>query len=165
MTCTHKWSQNISVKRGREREREPWRPFLAWPSLLQLLSQRCASYLPVHRCLHIIPTPLDSIQIPEPPQKKINFHSQKARKNEESEIQYDFLFFDLQYSVRYVTFSVSVSSNLRISRENHRTWNNTHVLISTNLVERSICQAFHQTPISPVLIAVTRKQFHLVTPL
>lgn len=30
----------------------PWRPFLDCPSLLQLLSHRWASYLPVHLCLH-----------------------------------------------------------------------------------------------------------------
>ena len=29
----------------------PCRPFRVWPSFLQLLSQRCASYLPVHLCL------------------------------------------------------------------------------------------------------------------
>jgi hypothetical protein len=31
----------------------PWRPLRLWPSRLQLLSHRCASYLPVHRCLGI----------------------------------------------------------------------------------------------------------------
>jgi hypothetical protein len=29
----------------------PCRPFLVCPSFLQLLSHRCASYLPVHLCL------------------------------------------------------------------------------------------------------------------
>jgi hypothetical protein len=30
---------------------QPCLPFLVWPSFLQLLSQRWASYLPVHLCL------------------------------------------------------------------------------------------------------------------
>jgi len=31
----------------------PWRPLRLCPSRRQLLSHRCASYLPVHRCLEI----------------------------------------------------------------------------------------------------------------
>lgn len=34
-----------------EGSRVPWRPLRFWPSLLHVLSHKCASYLPVHLCL------------------------------------------------------------------------------------------------------------------
>lgn len=52
------WSETNIIKIQKNTEGilfplSPCLPFLVWPSFLQLLSHKCASYLPVHRCLEI----------------------------------------------------------------------------------------------------------------